>query len=427
MRNASVVLLSLMCSCVGTRTGNPGNIGAPQGVEIARSALARVTDPSLSDSDRERFGQDNRTFAFALYAELAAAPGNLFFSPYSISTALAMAYAGSKGDTEAEMREALHFGLDQDKLHPAFNATDVALAKRKTELVQSDSDTPTTGNGFELSLVNQAWGRRGYTFLESYLDVLATSYGAGLFLLDFDPPDSARVLINDWVAKQTRERITDLVPAGAINNYTQLVLTNAIYFKASWLEPFEKSATKQAVFHGEGGDRNVDMMHASIRTSYAEVAGAQMVELPYISRNVSMLLVLPSGEDVVLDAAQFDALRAQLSDSAVTLSLPKWSFESESALKKPLTALGMESAFDMGAADFTGMHTPRGLYIAEVFHKAFVAVDEEGTEAAAATAVLLEDESAPLPVTVSFDRPFLFAVYDEPTGQVLFLGRVSQP
>jgi serpin B len=428
VRNVSCVVLSLMCGCVGTRTGNPGNIDVPAGVEVARSELARVSDPSLSDADRARFGTDNRAFAFALYRELAAKPGNLFFSPYSISTALAMTYAGAKGDTAAEMKEALCFGLSPDTLHAAFNATDVALAKRKTEVpTGGDPGATQTGNGFELTVTNQAWGRKGYAFVDTYLDTLAQNYGAGLFLLDFDPPDSARVVINDWVAEQTRDRIKDLLPMGSIKDNTQLVLTNAIYFKASWLYKFDKSATKPAVFHGADSEGEVDTLHATMELNYAEIAGVQMVELPYISRNAAMLLVLPSAAEVTLDAEQFDALHAALGEHAVTLSLPKWSFESENPLKEPLQALGMEAAFDMSLADFTGMHTPRELYVDAVFHKAFVAVDEDGTEAAAATAVVIGDESEPQRVTVDFDRPFLFAVYDKPTGQVLFLGRVVQP
>jgi serpin B len=423
VRKPSIVLLSLLCGCVGTRTGNPGNVDVPVGVELARSELARITDASLSDSERERFGQDNRAFAFALYNVLADKPGNLFLSPYSISTALAMQYAGARAGTASEMERALHFGLGQSKLHTAFNATDSALGKRKTELAVGVK----TGNGFELRLVNQAWARKGYAFVDSYLDTLAQSYGAGLFLLDFSPPDSARSLINAWVEDQTEDLIKDLLPENSVTADTVLVLTNAIYFKASWLHPFDKSKTAPAVFHAADGDTDVATMQAYLRTSYAEVAGAQMVQIPYLSTNVSMLLVLPPAGDEPFAAEHFDALQAELADHLVTLSLPKWSFESEHSLKEPLSALGMPSAFAPGSADFTGMRSEPGLFIQAVHHKAFVAVDEDGTEAAAATAVVSGDVSAPPSVTVRFDRPFIFAVYDAPTGQVLFLGRVAQP
>lgn len=422
MRTTSWIVLSLVCGCVGTRTGNPGAI-VPDGVELAQSELARITDPQLSAADGSTFGKDNRSFAFDLYAELSKKPGNLFYSPYSISTALAMTYAGARTETATEMEQALHFSLGQATLHSAFNATDVALGKRKSELSQN-SERPQTGSGFELTLVNQAWGRKGYGFLDSYLDVLAQNYGAGLFLLDFGQSEKARSTINSWVQEQTKDRIKDLLPVNSISGSTALVLTNAIYFKASWQQTFDKSKTAPGTFHADTGDVSVDMMHNDTKLQYAAVGGAQMLSLPYVSTNVSMLLILPPEGDATLDVEAFDALQQGLSEHIVVLSLPKWSFESENPLKEPLMALGMEAAF--GAADFSGMDGHGGLFISEVYHKAFVAVDEEGTEAAAATAVALNESASP-PVTLTFDRPFLFAVYDKPTGQVLFFGRVAKP
>lgn len=423
MRKASALVLSLVCGCVGTRTGNPGAVGVPDGVELAASELGRITDPQLSAADGATFGKDNRSFAFDLFSELSKKPGNLFYSPYSISTALAMTYAGARTETATEMEQALHFSLGQQTLHTAFNATDVALAKRKSE-VSSSSEQPQTGSGFELTLVNQAWGRKGYAFLDSYLDVLGQNYGAGLFLLDFGQSEQARGTINAWVQEQTRDRIKDLLPRGSVDGTTALVLTNAIYFKASWEQKFQKSQTAPGTFHAASGDLTVDMMHSAPKTGYAAVGGVQMLSLPYVSTNVSMLLILPPEGNPTLDVETFDALQAALSEHQIVLSLPKWSFESENPLKAPLTALGMEAAF--GAADFSGMDGHGGLFISEVYHKAFVAVDEEGTEAAAATAVAINDSASP-PVTLSFDRPFLFAVYDKPTGQVLFFGRVEKP
>jgi len=428
VRTPSWIVLSLVCSsvchagCVGTRTGNPGAV-VPDGVELAQSELARITDPKLSAADGTTFGRDNRSFTFDLYGELSKAPGNLFYSPYSISTALAMTYAGARTETATEMEQALHFSLGQAKLHTAFNATDVALGKRKTELSES-SERPQTGNGFELSLVNQAWGRKGYTFLDSYLDVLGQNYGAGLFLLDFGQSEKARSTINSWVMEQTKDRIKDLLPVNSISGSTALVLTNAIYFKASWQQTFDKSKTAPGTFHADSGDLSADMMHQDTKLQYAAVGGTQMLSLPYVSTNVSMLLILPPEGELALDVDAFDALQQKLSEHIVVLSLPKWSFESEKPLKEPLMALGMEAAF--GTADFSGMDGHGGLFISEVYHKAFVAVDEEGTEAAAATAVALNESASP-PVTLTFDRPFLFAVYDKPTGQVLFFGRVAKP
>lgn len=424
MRTLTCVVLSLACGCVGTRTGNPGAVGVPEGVELARSELGRISDPNLAESDARTFGEDNRGFAFDLYGELSKDPGNVFFSPFSISTALAMTYAGARGQTATEMEDALHFSLGQQTLHGAFNATDVALAKRKSE-VTSDGNDPQTGNGFELTLVNQAWGRKDYTFLDSYLDVLSQNYGAGLFLIDFAQSDQARTTINRWVEEQTRTRIKNLLPSGSISGATALVLTNAIYFKASWLHELKKSDTDMATFHADTGDVSVETMHGSTKLDYAAMGGVQMLSLPYVSRNVSMLLVLPPAQgDTSLDLATFDALQNALTEHQVTFSLPKWSFEYEAGLKAPLMALGMQAAF--GDADFSGMDGRGGLYIDEVYHKAFVAVDEQGTEAAAATAVTLNESASP-PITLTFDRPFLFVIYDKPTGQILFFGRVSKP
>jgi serpin B len=434
MRRLFALFLCLACGCTGTRTGNPGHNGeVPAGVIVAQSELSRDEHPELSSAKAQTFGSDNRAFALAMYRELAKQSGNLFFSPYSISTALAMTYAGAKGTTATEIASALHFTLPQPELHAAFNATDLALAKRKDQLVPSSGSEPTTGDGFSLHVVNQAWGQKGYEFLDSYLDVLATNYGAGLFLLDYGKPEPARMTINDWVADQTEQRIEDLLPEGSIDSDTRLVLTNAIYFKASWFDEFEVSATKPATFTSEAGARNVEMMHAVTEMTYAKVDGYQAVLMPYISPDVRMLVVLPpegTFADVAdkLDATLVDSLTSKLSRAIVTLSLPKWTFESENKLSAPLKVLGMNAAFAAGGADLSGMDgMPGHLYIDEVYHKAFVAVDEKGTEAAAATAVVASATSLPPQVTVTFDRPFMFLVYDEPTGQILFLGHLTDP
>jgi serpin B len=429
MRPLLTLSLCLACACTGTRTGNPG--AAPPGAVVAKSELARDESAKLDAAKTAKFGTDNLEFASAMYRELAKQPGNLFFSPYSISTALAMAYAGAKGNTESEMAAALHFTLPQSELHAAFNATDLELAKRKDQVIESN-DVMTKGDGFQLRVVNQAWGQKDYTFLDSYLDVLAVNYGAGLFLLDFANASAARKTINDWVADQTAQRIKDLLPEDAITADTRLALTNAIYFKASWLREFQPSMTKPETFMAEGGARTVPMMHASFRTTFAEVQGYRAAALPYLTVQVKMIVVLPpAGSSLAEAAANFDAtalgaLLENQSDSIVTFSMPKWTFESEHSLKEPLKALGMRDAFE-DSADFSGMDGEKGLVISDVFHKAFVAVDEKGTEAAAATTALFERVSAPPSNTLTLDRPFIFVIYDQPTGQVLFLGHVAEP
>ncbi len=432
MRILLTPVLCLACACTGTRTGNPGNTDHPPGVVLAKSELARDEKPKVPSADAwQTFGTDSRAFAVAMYRELTKESGNLFFSPYSVSTALAMTYAGAKGTTATEMASALHFTLPQSELHAAFNTTDLSLAKRKDDLVPSDE--PVKGDGFELRLVNQAWGQRDYVFLPSYLDVLAQNYGAGMFLLDFAKSELARETINDWVAGQTEQRIEDLLPEGSIDRNTALVLTNAIYFKASWLHPFKVDQTKPGTFTSEAGARSIDMMHAVVKLGYAEANGFRAVALPYVSPDVQMFVVLPPDGSFADAAARFDAsivesLLSNRNESIVTLALPKWTFESERELKQPLRALGMNAAFDAGVADLSGMDgRPRVLYISEVYHKAFIAVDEEGTEAAAATAVVATRSSLPQQVTLTFDRPFLFFIHDETTGQILFLGHLADP
>jgi serpin B len=230
-----LVVLCFACACTDARTAD-----APPGVVVAKSDLARDAKAELDGAKREKFASDSRAFALALYHELAKQPGNLFFSPYSISTALAMTYAGAKGTTEEEMASALHFSLPQSELHGAFNATELELARRKDQL----GSRVESADGFELRLVNQAWGHEGYAFLDSYLDVLARNYGSGMFLVDFNDAKAARRTINDWVSDRTQARIQDLLPDGSLTGNTRLVLTNAIYFKASWQTKFETSGTK---------------------------------------------------------------------------------------------------------------------------------------------------------------------------------------
>ena len=426
------LLLTSLLACSGTSSGNPadpgggGGFDVPHGAKLVRSPLAREQAPSLSASDADTLGAGNRAFAFALHQELAATTeANVFFSPFSVSTALAMTYAGAEGETEREMAEAMRFELSEPALHRAFNATDQALATRKDALAE-DSE----GQGFELSIVNQAWGLPGYEFEQPYLDVLAQNYGAGMLLVDFGDSEPTRTLINDWVEEQTEQRVKDLLPPGSITVDTRLVLTNAIYFKANWLNQFDPKLTVDATFTAAAGERTVAMMHQSFVGAYGEGAGYRAVELPYLSPDVRMLFILPEGDVdgliAAMDGPSFDTMLAGLSEYSVTLDLPRFSFEAERPLSGSLKALGMQLAF--GDADFSGINGGReALWIDEVYHKAFVAVDEQGTEAAAATAVVIVGESEKPSTEISFDRPFVFVIYDQPTGQILFLGTLRDP
>jgi serpin B len=400
---------------------------APVG-EMARSGKQRETSPDVAGQDLAGLVDGNSAFAFDLYQILREERENVFYSPYSISVALAMTYAGARGETERQMANALRFSLAQDHLHPAFNSLDLELARRGEGAQGKD------GEGFRLNVVNAIWGQAGYAFLPEFLDVLAENYGAGLRVLDFSSaPEESRVTINDWVSEQTEGRIEDLIPAGGIDALTRLVLTNAIYFNAAWGQPFEPSLTADGPFHlPGGGEVNVPMMKQTESFGYTRGEGYQAIELPYDGHELSMVVLLPdaggfdSFEDA-LDAGRVDVIVGDLAYRQVALTLPRFEVESGFSLADALAAMGMPEAFTSGA-DFSGMTGDRDLFISEVIHKAFVSVDEAGTEAAAATAVVMEGLALPEePVEVTVDRPFIFLIRDVQTGAILFVGRVVDP
>lgn len=409
-----------------------GEGSSDSGFSVARADVDRVMEPRVPVEDAEQLAAGNAAFAFDLYQVLAEASAgeNLFFSPHSISTALAMTYAGARGKTEQEMAASLHFRLPQDRLHAAFNGLDQKLATRgEVDLVEDEK-----GQAPELHIANATWGDREYAFLDEYLETLGRNYGAGMRLLDFRAePEKARETINGWVEDQTEDRIRDLIPEGAIDPLTRLVLTNAIYFKASWLSPFDKELTRQGPFNlMEGGTSQVEMITVrGADARYATGPSFQAVELAYLGNQISMLVIVPDegSFDAVerdLDTAGLSRVLDRLKDASLDLTMPKFEFEWEMSLVEPLKALGMNSAFD-GEADFSGMDGTRNLVITDVLHKSFVAVDEDGTEAAAATAVIVGETSAPETVELTIDRPFVFLIRDIPTGAILFVGRVLKP
>jgi serpin B len=416
----AIALLGLV-SC-----GRPGDqVSAQQNVQ---SDKERVTSPQVADPDLSELVEGNGAFALDLYHALRGKGGNLFYSPYSISVALAMTYAGARGETEQQMADALHYTLPQDRLHPAFNALDLALASRGEGARGKD------GEGFRLHIANAIWGQAGYTFLSEFLDVLAVNYGAGLRLVDFvAASEEARVTINDWVSEQTEGRIKDLIPSGAIDALTRLVLTNAIYFNAAWSVPFQEELTEDGPFYLlDGTEVTVPMMKQIESLGYAAGQGYQAVELPYDGYELSMVLLVPeAGEfdafEDALDVERVESILQNLAPTQVALSMPKFTIESSFSLVDALDALGMPDAFSE-KADFSGMTGNRELFVSDVVHKAFVSVDEAGTEAAAATAVIMALTAAPAePIRVTVDRPFIFAIRDIETGALLFVGRVIDP
>ena len=411
-----LVLLTGLAACAQPASG-----------DVLRSDKPRVT-PSVSQADLALLVEGNNAFALDLYQALKGTDGNLFFSPYSISLALAMTYAGARESTAEQMAGTLHYTLPQDRLHPAFNGLDQELSGRGQGAKGKD------GQGFRLNIVNAIWGQKGYPFLAQYLDLLAEDYGAGLRTLDFrTAPDDSRLTINKWVSDQTEQRIKDLIPAGAIDAMTRLVLTNAIYFNAAWANNFEKNATQPDDFHlADGSTIRVPMMRQTESLGYAVGDGYRAVTLPYDGRELEMIVLLPEQGKFAqfeksLDAGKVASIINGITLKQVALSLPSYKYESEFSLGKILAAMGMPIAFS-GQADFSGMTGNRELSISEVVHKAFVAVDESGTEAAAATAVIMRATAMPvMPLEVKVDHPFIFLIRDIKTGSIIFVGKVMNP
>ncbi len=399
----------------------------PAAADVLKSDKPRQT-PAVSSTDMTNLVDGNSTFAFNLYQALKGTEGNLFYSPYSISEALAMTYGGARGSTEQQMAAALQFKLSQNQLHPAFNNLDLELAKRGQGAKGKDE------KGFRLNVINAIWGQRDFPFKSDYLDLLAQNYGAGLRVLDFiKSPEPSRGTINQWVSDQTEGKIKDLLPQGSISDLTRLVLTNAIYFNAAWLFPFDAKATSSGPFHPlTGGDVTVPMMKQTKTYSYVKGNNYQAVELPYDGRELSMVIFLPAAEqfkafEAALNGQQVRDIIASIKPQQVVLTMPRFKVESQFSMKKTLSDLGMQVAFTE-QADFSGMDGRKDLLISDVVHKAFVSVDEAGTEAAAATGVIVGVTSAPpQQVVVTLDHPFIFLIRDIKTGAILFIGRVLNP
>jgi len=418
------ILAGLLLSMAGGLLGCSAAV--PQ-EDVAISEIPRDESLQIPEDELERLTQGNLAFALDLFQQLQAEEGNLFFSPYSISLALAMTYAGARGETEAQMADVLHFLLPQEKLHPAFNALDQLLASR------ADTELPEGGEPLRLNIANSIWGQRGYTFLQPFLDILAQHYGAGMRLVDYAADaEQARQDINAWVSDETEGKIEDLIPPGTLNSLTRLVLANAIYFNASWLHPFEEQATREGPFFLlDGRDVTVPLMYQSEMYPYLEGEGFQAVELPYAGGETSMVIFLPEEggfeafeEQLTSDnlAGWMDALAAR----NIMLTMPRFEYTAEMNLSQTLIAMGMERAFV--DADFSGMDGTLDLAISDVLHKAFVSVDEEGTEAAAATAVVMRATAMQDPgVELVINRPFIYLIRDRETGTVLFMGRVLNP
>jgi serpin B len=391
---------------------------------LNKTADERDTNPAITSSELSQVATGNNAFGVDLFKKLVKENENTFFSPYSISVALSMTWGGACGQTAKEMAQTLRFPFDQEKQHAGINSLDRSL-KNSSEK-----------SGFQLNIVNQLWGDQRFSFLHSYLKLLTINYGAGMMLLDFiHQPEPSRILINNWVRKQTKDRIKDLIPLGGIIDSTKLVLTNAIYFKAEWATTFNAANTFDRKFQRSVRDSiMVKTMSQKAAFPVAKTDDYQAIELPYKGNEMSMLIIMPEPGKMamVMDSLSpkyIATVENSLKANQINLLLPKFKFTTQSlSLALVLDSLGMRLPFN-DSADFSGMDGKKDLIISNVFHKAFVAVDEKGTEAAAATAVIMTTECSterPVPL-YTFDHPFIFLIHDNKTNTLLFMGRINDP
>jgi serine protease inhibitor len=422
----SIVWIMTLCVCLtasGCReTDAAGSAGAK---ETANTTGAE----SMSKQPFERLihevAASNNAFALDLYRQLRPTSGNLFFSPYSISSALAMTWAGARGETARQMKAALKLALPDDELHQAFGGLTRSLNERGE------------AGGYELTVANALWAQQGYPFRKEYLELTRTAYEAAFKNLDFaTSPEPSRLAINAWVEEKTRDRIKDLLPQGSVNSMTRLVLTNAIYFKGKWADQFDPKQSFEAPFHLTASESTpVFLMHRMDNVDYMEKETFQAVRLPYRNDELSMVVLLPRSVDGLaaledsLDSGKLVALTEGFRNQKIQLFMPRFKMTSQFNLGEPLAALGMRDAFDPRRADFSGLTEKKDLSITAVLHKAFVEVNEEGTEAAAATGVVMGVTSV-RPITIPefrVDHPFLFVIQDNQSGGILFMGRLTNP
>jgi serpin B len=448
--SAALLLSSLTAvGCSGSGSGAAAEKSAD--VTIAKASVVQAPPSSVPATALSAAVAANNAFAVDLYAHvLEQAGGNVLTSPISASLALTMTYAGANGTTKTEMATALH--LDPDAGDAAFagqNALSQALNARAAAALSNakrgaSPDAQPSDADYQLQVVNSVWGEKTYTWEPAFLDVLAANYGTGVYQQDFVHNfDSARLTINDWVDTNTNDKIKDLLPSGSLNAKTRMVLVNAIHLKLPWVTAFEPQQTLPGDFvRGDSSQVQASFMNQTSTFAYVDDGQAQVVSLPLSNRELSIVIALPHA-DVTL--AQYEAtltahsaaLAPPTAFSLVSLSLPKTTFTSDSfSLSAALQEMGMKQAFDKDLADFSGVcaHPPDGdnLYVGDVLQKAMIAMQENGVEAAAATAVVLAGSNSvelpmPTPVPMNVNRPYLVAIIDNPTGAVLMLGHIQDP
>jgi serpin B len=418
LKIACLTILALALLGGGTHLLWPTSQAADPGKVFKNVPL----DSPQVKTDKAALIKGNNQFAFDLYGKLRTEKGNLFLSPYSISTALGMTSAGARQDTLKQMEKTLHFPVEQTQLHPAFGA-----------LVRDTC----AGKGYQLSVANAAWCQLGVPFLDDFLTTNETYYKAKPTGLDFrTKTEESRQTINAWVEKQTQDKIKELLKPRQLTPATCFVLTNAIYFKGDWAEQFDKKLTKDQPFLGGAGKVTVPLMVRTGQYKYLETESFQAVELPYVNQELSMAVFLPKKTDGLSEfekgvtAEQLAGWLDKTREQSVTVHLPRFKMTAEFNLKDTLISMGMSDAFDVVRADFTGVTGKPSdqIHLSGVVHKAFVDVNEEGTEAAAATAAVGKGGGAPRPNPVfRADHPFFFLIRDNRSGSILFAGRLVDP
>lgn len=425
--NTKRTLISALAVLFAVACGRATDLPLPPG-EVAGSDLEREL-ASAPSADLQQAVSGNTDFAFALYNRLGAGNDeNLFFSPHSITLALSMTYAGSSNATSTAFETTLHQTLAQPKFHRAMNDLDRQLSSRGVGAKAAD------GKAFRLTLANQLFAQNGFQFEKPFLDTLAKEYASKVRLMDFqNKADPSRLAINQWVADRTEDRIKDLLAEGTVTSATRAVLVNAIYFNAAWKTAFEPRSTRAGTFHkADGSTSNVQMMvNGDVPARAATVRGVEVVELPYDGDEMSALLLMPAAGDLShfeqsLSATTLADFVTALAPVHLDLTMPKFELRTSKTLAEPLKAMGLAVAFS-DDADFTNMSKAAPLVISDVIHQAFVKVDEAGTEAAAATAVVVGTTSLPLTRTLVIDRPFVLLVRDNATGAIVFAGRIAAP
>ena len=405
---------------------------------ISANFIAIANTAEKENMNEKIIVEGNNRFALELFAKLQNTKGNLFFSPYSISTALAMTHAGARNETESQMAEVLHFPVSvnrgsDSKSKPSLNRQQFALEFGK--IIQDLNDRGRKGN-YTLTVANALWGQKDYGFLEGFLELIETNYDGRLNEVDFiRAAETARQTINTWVEKKTKDKIKNLISEGVLDSMTKLVLTNAIYFKGNWAIQFKENMTKEAPFTLAYGKKiDVAMMNQKSEFGYMETDTFQTLELPYVDEELSMIIMLPKTFNALdefektLTPDNLTQWLAKIRKREVVVFVPKFKMTSQFGLASVLKSMGMKDAFSSDA-DFSGINGKRDLFISAVIHKAYVEVNEEGTEAAAATGVVMRLTSigpAPIPVFRA-DHPFLFLIRDNLTGSILFIGRVANP